>query len=226
MPNEENSKNVIKSILAWWDFAIVSGVTAVIAWVGFKFWINAPDSSDRLAIATTVATLIVAWFAIVSSLHSRRQANISKRALDVSYSALEAARLAEHNAQMPIMKFSRRSGADNKRNLDLCCKNVGGGPALNVECRLVAPGAEAQADPRKINDTALGVAEELDLDFSRGVQGDDNPPVTAPALDILIEYDDMFGTRFCYKMPVDENKFPFFDQYVPQLVKCVPNGAV
>lgn len=108
----------------------VIGIALAIITVGLAFWFLQAIPSLRIAVASTTAAAIVAWFASISAWHASRLARTNEHTLaelrEQRY--LQSVpwvfpKLAEHHAQTI--------------NLNLEFRNVGNGPALMVQAFMV-----------------------------------------------------------------------------------------
>ena len=104
--------------LAKWNWLWVPTGAALIFIVGLFSvrgwfpWCTKPAVDTQVSLASVIVVAAVGWFAVISSLHARRQANLSLRALVVaenqavvSKRALQVALNAEYNAASPVIRL-------------------------------------------------------------------------------------------------------------------------
>jgi hypothetical protein len=209
--------------LAKWDWIWVPTGAAIIFIVGLFFlrgwlpWFNKPAIDTQVAMAGVIVVAEVGWFAVISSFHARRQANLSLRALVVAENqaaisdrALQLALNAEYNAASPVIRLVASPLVAG--GISVTCENVGRGPALNFQCWIECDGFDSLLAPlNRRNATAMGAEGQVPFLWEGGIKPPGmnlRLPSFKDGLDIIAQYDDVFGRPFESRLEIVNDVLP------------------
>ncbi len=180
---------------AKWDVIWVPGVVMVILGIGLVSWIKTSNANLQVGIAVADASFMVAWFAIVNTLHTRRLANLSTETIRLSTETI-------NNAAVPVIKLdAEQSGSGTHFKYH----NIGRGPALNLQFWISHEDfPEMESAQHRIFRTATGPGES-----GQGAWGEQHElPRLSQGVDIITQYEDVFGRLFESRLEFVSNAAP------------------
>ncbi|MDA1347766.1 MAG: hypothetical protein O3A47_02715 [Chloroflexi bacterium] len=166
----------------------------VIFVAGLVFWLLASEPSEKASVAAADAAFMVAWFAVVGSLHMRLQIKATSGAIEIAVKQVEISNRtaqtavnAEHNAMAPVIKLSATQVGGTGIRVDYW--NVGKGPAMNLTIWIRhSEKPHLETIEFQQNETAVGVGEDGAF---RWVEDQDLPGLRLGA-EIVARYNDVF----------------------------------
>ena len=165
------------------DVVLAAGLVLLIIGVGVLLWLSASKATEQASIATTVATFVVALFAVLSAWQARRQADATTRAVEIAVNT-------ELNSATPVIRLEAVQGGDGIR---ITYSNIGKGPALMVQIWILHDEfPHLMGAAHRHNEPAFGVGRDGVHPWTSAV----GLPELRLGADIVAQYQDVFRRVF------------------------------